>query len=69
MRLPHDVAEVRIGREGRGLVEDRLPHHGLHRLTRLAVAEFEVLADFGVRRLLEARGAERAVREERSQVR
>ncbi len=60
MRLAHDVAEMRVGGEGRRLVEDRLPHRRLHRFARLVVAEFEVLADFGVRDLFRhaARNAE-----------
>ena len=48
LRLAHDVAEVRIGGEGRSLVEDRLPHRGLHRFALPVVAEFEVLPDLGV---------------------
>ena len=65
--LPHDVAEGRIGGEGRCLIQDRLPHRCLHRLARLVITALEVLADLRVRRLREAPGAERLVREERGE--
>src|ERR1035441_5193862 len=59
MRLSHNMAKVRIGRESRGLVQDRLPHHGLHGGTERVVAAFEIRPDFSIRHVLETRCAER----------
>ncbi len=64
MLLPHDVAEVRVGGEGRCLIQDRLPHRRPHRFARLVIAQFEVLPDFGVIDTLEARGPETTVGQE-----
>ena len=65
MLLPHNMAEVRIGREGRGLVQDRLPHHGLHGGTERIVAGLEIRTDFGVLYLLETHRTEGTLGEER----
>src|ERR1700733_11650480 len=59
------MGEVGVCREGRRLVQDRLPHDGLHRLARLPVARLKVLPDLGVADLLEASGAKSGVRKQR----
>ena len=64
MLLSHNMAEVRIGREGRGLVQDRLPHHGLHGGTQRIVSGLKVCPDFGILYLLETCRAECAPCEE-----
>lgn len=66
MPLAHDMAEVRIGGERGGFVEDRLPHGRLHRLAQRVVAQFEILAHLGIREGLQARRAERGMGEKRS---
>lgn len=64
MGLANDVAEVRIGREGGSLVEDRLAHDGLHRFALLVVPQLEVLTNLGVIDFLHARGAKSGVRKQ-----
>jgi hypothetical protein len=59
------MTKARIGGEGRSLVEDRFAHGGAHRLTYLSIAELEILADLGVRNILEAGGAKSGMREQR----
>src|ERR1035437_7877497 len=54
-----------IGGEGRSFIEDRFAHHGAHRLTYLSIAELEILADLGVRDILEALGAESCMGKQR----
>ena len=65
MRLADDVTEARIAREGRCLVEDRFAHGGAHGLARLSVTKFKVLADLGVRHILETLRAVSGMREKR----
>lgn len=63
MLLAYDVAEVRVRGEGRYLVQNRLAHGRLHRITLRVIPEFEVLADFEIRNPLQARGPKSAVGE------
>ena len=65
--LAHDVAEVRVGRECRRLIKDRLPHRGSHGLARLVVAEFKVLADLRVLDFFQASGTESRIGEQESE--
>src|SRR6266849_9822591 len=67
MYLTDDVAKFRIGSERRSLVENWFAHRRAHRFARLVIAEFEVLADFVVRYVLEACGAECSMREKERQ--
>ena len=64
MRLPKDVAEVRIGDEGADFVQHGFPDCRLHRIAHLAVARFEILPDLGVRNELHARRPESGISEE-----
>lgn len=65
LRLSHDVAELRIGGERRGFVQDRFPHRGLHGIARPVIPKVEILAHFRIRHLCKAGRAESAVREKR----
>ena len=64
MILADYMAELRVCSEGRNLVQDRLPHHSAHRFAQLVIPQFEVLPDFEIRDLLEARGSESGMRKE-----
>src|SRR5882724_4668632 len=64
MHLTHAVAESGIGGERRSLVENWFAHCRAHRFARLVIAEFEILADFAIRYVLETGDSERSMREE-----
>src|SRR5260370_41011424 len=49
MRLPKDVAKVRIGYEGTDFIQHWLSHRRLHRVAHLVITRFEILTDLGIR--------------------
>ena len=63
-RLADDVSEMSIRRERSDFVQDRLAHGGLHSLALRVVSQLEVLPDFGILHVLQARGAEDGMGEE-----
>lgn len=61
----HNVPEVGVGGKRRGFVQDRLAHHCAHRFARLAVTQFEVLADLRILNVFQAGRPKSAVSEQR----
>ena len=64
LSLAHDVAEVRIGSEGRNLVQDRFAHHRPHGFRCLLEAFVKVLADLHVRYVLQAPSTKSGIAQE-----